>query len=153
MSKNKKKKVLAVASAGGHWIQLLRLRPAFEGTDVVFASTSKGNYYEVNGAEFYSFKDATRKEFWNFFVMFFQVIKILIKVRPDVIVTTGSAPGMVTLAFGRLFFAKTVWIDSIANVEQLSTSGKIAKRFANLYCTQWEELAEKSEAKYIGAII
>ena len=33
-----KNKILVVASGGGHWIQMLRLRPAFEGLDVAFVS-------------------------------------------------------------------------------------------------------------------
>jgi len=28
----KRPKVLGISSGGGHWVQLLRLRPAFEGT-------------------------------------------------------------------------------------------------------------------------
>ncbi|MBA7545310.1 hypothetical protein ES705_37676 [subsurface metagenome] len=43
----KKKKVLAIASAGGHWIELLRIRPAFSAFHVVFVSTNKGNAHEV----------------------------------------------------------------------------------------------------------
>ena len=34
MRKFDRPKILAIASGGGHWIQLLRLRPAFSGADV-----------------------------------------------------------------------------------------------------------------------
>lgn len=149
----KKKKILAVASAGGHWIQLLRLRPAFEGYDVVYASTNKSNFIEVENYEFYSFKDAHRKAFWNFFIMIVQLVFILAKVRPAIIVTTGSAPGLMTLIIGRLFSTKNIWIDSIANVEKLSTSGKIARYFSNLYLTQWPDLAKANGPEYKGAVI
>ena len=39
--KIKMRKILAVASAGGHWIQLLRLRPAFQGNELRFVTTNK----------------------------------------------------------------------------------------------------------------
>lgn len=149
----KKKKILAVASAGGHWIQLLRLRPAFEGYEVVFASTNKSNFSDVEKHDFYAFKDAHRKAFWNFFVMWFQIFFMLRKVRPTVIITTGSAPGLMTLAIGRLFSTKNVWIDSIANVEKLSTSGKFARNFADLYLTQWEQLAKPGGPIFKGSIL
>jgi len=149
----KKKKILAVASAGGHWIQLLRLRSAFEGYDVVFASTNRSNYSDVEKFEFHSFKDAHRKAFWNFFIMIIQLIFILRKVRPTIIITTGSAPGLMTLIIGRMFSTKNVWIDSIANVEKLSTSGKIAHRFADLYLTQWEDLAKPDGPYFKGSIL
>ena len=147
------KKVLAIASAGGHWIQLLRLRPAFEKFDVVYASTSKGNFSEVEGFDFYWIQDATRKTFWNFFTMIFQIFRMLLKIKPQVIVTTGSAPGMMTLAIGKILRIKTVWIDSIANVEKLSTSGSIAKKFADLHLTQWKDLATDGKTKFAGSVL
>jgi len=149
----RKKKILAVASSGGHWIQLLRLRSAFEGYETVYASTNKSNFTDVEHFEFYSFKDATRKEFWNFFIMFFQLISIVKKVEPTVIITTGSAPGLMTLIVGRLFSTRNVWIDSIANVERLSTSGKIARWFTDLYLTQWEDLAKPEGPYFKGSVL
>lgn len=147
------KKVLAVASAGGHWIQLLRLKPAFVDCELVFASTDVGNSIEVEGYEFHHIVNATRKSFWNFFRMFFQLLRIIYRVRPNVIVTTGSAPGLMTLLVGKLFRVKNVWIDSIANVNQLSTSGKNARHFADLYLTQWKDLAKQGGPEYKGSVL
>jgi hypothetical protein len=149
----KKKKILAIASAGGHWIQLMRLRPAFDGYEVIYASTNKSNRVYIGNNKFYYFKDADRQVFWNFFIMIPHIIFVLIKIRPSIIVTTGSAFGLMALIFGRLFSTKNVWIDSIANVEELSTSGKIARYFADLYLTQWEDLAKPEGPKYNGTIL
>jgi hypothetical protein len=38
MSTTSTKTILAIASGGGHWIQLLRLKSAFEGHRVIYAS-------------------------------------------------------------------------------------------------------------------
>jgi hypothetical protein len=38
-----RKKILAVSSGGGHWVQLLRLAPAFKGHDVVYVTVNR-NY-------------------------------------------------------------------------------------------------------------
>lgn len=153
MRKIKEKKVLAVASAGGHWIQLLRLRKAFDGCEVVFASTKKGNAVEVEGYEFHTIKNVGRKSAWNFFILFFQLVRLFLRIKPRVIVTTGSAPGLVTLMVGRLFGTRNVWIDSIANVEELSSSGKKAGRLADLYLTQWESLAKPGGPYFKGSIL
>ena len=152
MSKNKKK-VLAVASAGGHWIELLRIKPAFKNYHVVFVSTNKSNAHEVQGYEFRHIANATRKSAWNFFVMFFQILGLILKIRPDVIVTTGSAPGLMTIAVGKLCRVKTAWIESFSSVDELSTSGKNARFFADLYLTQWEHLAKENGPKYKGSIL
>ncbi|MEN8251501.1 MAG: UDP-N-acetylglucosamine--LPS N-acetylglucosamine transferase [Bacteroidota bacterium] len=149
----KKKKLLAVSSSGGHWIQLLRLRPTFIDCEVVYASTSKGNATEVDGFEFHHIVNATRKSPWNFFIMFFQLLRVVGRVKPDIIITTGSAPGLMTLAVGKLFNTRNVWIDSIANVQEMSTSGKKARLFADLYLTQWEDLAKPDGPLYKGSIL
>lgn len=147
------KRILAVASSGGHWTQLLRLMPVFEGHDVSFVSTNAGGKEEVEGYDYYTVTNATRKSKFNFAVMFFEWLFIILKIRPHVIITTGSAPGMVALAVGKLLGRRTIWIDSIANVEQLSSSGKIARRFADLYLTQWESLASPGGPQYMGSVL
>ena len=148
------KTILAVASAGGHWIQLLRIAPAFEDHTVVFASTSKSNKHEVTGYDYYFFVDGHRKAMWKFFRMFFQLVWIIRKVKPRVIVTTGAAPGLMALIVGRIFSTRNIWIDSIANVDRLSTSGMIARRFSDLYLTQWEKLASQDgRPGFQGAVI
>lgn len=148
-----RKKILAVASSGGHWIQLLRIRPAFGDHEITFVTTTDGSRSDVEGHGFRRVTNATRKSGMNFPVMFAQWVWIILQERPDVIVTTGSAPGMVALAVGKLFRKRTVWIDSIANVERLSTSGRIAGRFADLHLTQWEHLAGPSGPRYMGNVL
>jgi UDP-N-acetylglucosamine:LPS N-acetylglucosamine transferase len=149
----KKKKILAVASSGGHWIQLLRLRPAFDGYEVVFASTNASNHTDVEKNEFYTLKRVHRNALWNLMIMIPRLFFMLKKIRPSIIITTGSAAGLMTLMVGRLFSTKNVWIDSIANVDQLSTSGKMARHFADLYLTQWEELAKPEGPKFSGSVL
>ena len=56
------KKILAISSGGGHWIQLLRLRPALEGHRVVYASIDLAYGAEVAPARFHVVGDANR---WN----------------------------------------------------------------------------------------
>ena len=55
-----KTKVLAVASGGGHWIQLLRLLPAFSEAEVVFVGVSSSYRSQVASHKFYCVSDATR---------------------------------------------------------------------------------------------
>ena len=149
----KKKKVLAIASAGGHWIELLRIRPAFSAFHVVYVSTNKSNAHEVQGYEFHHIANATRKSVWNFFIMFFQLLGLILKIRPKVIVTTGSAPGLMAIAVGKLCMVKTVWIESISSVDEPSASGKNARFFADLYLTQWKHLEREKGPKYKGSIL
>lgn len=85
--------------------------------------------------------------------MFLQVAWLIVRLRPDVVVTTGAAPGFAAIVFGRLLGAQTVWIDSIANSETLSTSGAKAGRWAHVWLTQWEHLARPEGPHYWGAVL
>ena len=134
-------KVVAIASAGGHWIQLLRLKPAFDSSELVFISTEPSFAETVKGYRFYTVPDANRWNKMQVLKMAIQVFKIIRREKPDVVISTGAAPGLLGIIAGKTVGAKTIWIDSIANVEKLSLSGKLASRVASRTYTQWPHLA------------
>ena len=151
MKKAKPPKILAIASSGGHWIQMLRLRPALVGAKVTYASTDTALAADVAGHTFHYFPDANRE---RKLLLIMQIVKIgwiLLCVRPRVIISTGASCGYIAIRIGRLFRARTLFIDSIANAEQLSLSGHLACRHANLMLTQWPHLASPQGAQYKGS--
>lgn len=146
--------ILAVASGGGHWTQLLRLRPAFEGYDVCYVTTMRDSDAMVSGEKLRVVRDASRKDAFGVVVLVFQLLWLIIRQNPEIIISTGAAPGLVALHIGKLLGARTIWIDSIANVEKLSMSGMLAKRCADLWLTQWPHLVPKySGLSYMGDIL
>ena len=81
-------------------------------------------------------------------------LKIVIKERPDVVMTTGSLPLAMVCLSAKLFGAKIIWIDSIANIERFSLSGRMILPFADLFLTQWPERAQEHKSvEYAGAIV
>lgn len=141
--KLKKKRILAVASIGGHWIQLLRVvKPLEAEYDVVYMSTHKKCSAMVSENRFYRLVDFNRRNAWKMLASLFMVLWVLLKERPNTIITTGAAPGLLVVFIARIFFRKTIWLDSIANVKKLSACGCVAKRIAGLTYTQWPDLAE-----------
>lgn len=151
----KLKRVLAVASGGGHWIQLRRLRPAWAGCNVTYVTTRTGYCEEVaRDAEerpeglpggppprFSVVPDANRWQPLRLVRQLAAIGWIMLRTRPHVVVTTGAAPGYFAIRLGRLLGARTVWVDSIANAEELSLSGQRAGPHLDLWLTQWEHLA------------
>ena len=146
-------RVLAIASGGGHWVQLLRMRPAWEGCAVSYATVHADSAVDVPGAKFFTFPNVSRKDWWALPGVALAILGLIRKARPDVIVTTGAAPPLLALAIGRLFGARTLWIDSIANGEELSTSGRLAQRVAHQVATQWPELAAPAGPVYWGSVL
>lgn len=144
------KKILLVSSGGGHWVQLRRFQKAFENHSQIYVTVSSMYREDIpKFARFYEVNDATRWDKLALIKLVFKLLVILIKERPDVILSTGAAPGFLALKLGNFFGCKTIWIDSVANVEELSLSGKKIVNSADLCLTQWEHLA-KGNVKYIG---
>ncbi|HEX3803732.1 MAG TPA: hypothetical protein VHV75_12915 [Solirubrobacteraceae bacterium] len=149
---SRKPRLLAVASSGGHWVQLRRLAPAFEGHEVVWMTTDSGRQQEVGGDRLYVVKDASREDKRAVAQCALQTLRILIFVRPDVVVSTGAAPGYLAIRLAGLFGARTIWLDSVANVEMLSLSGRMASTRVDLCLTQWPHLAD-GPIQYLGAVL
>jgi UDP-N-acetylglucosamine:LPS N-acetylglucosamine transferase len=135
-------RVLAISSRGGHWVQLKRLAPAFADCDVRWASTDPALAAQVAPAPFTPVPEASRWDRLRLAWMALCVAWLVVRLRPDVVVSTGAAPGFVALRAARLLGARTVWVDSVANAAELSLSGRKALGFADLTLTQWPHLGE-----------
>ena len=148
-----RKKVLAVASSGGHWIQLRRDIPAFADSEVVYVTVIESYRSQVPENRFYSVNDATRWNKLGLIRLALRVGWIIVKERPSVVISTGAAPGYFAILLGRWFGAKTIWIDSMANIEDLSMSGSRVGRYADLWLTQWPHLAKAEGPHYGGSVL
>lgn len=147
------KRVLLVASGGGHWQQLMLMRRAFDGHDVRFLTTLPGLPEQFGAAPAAIVPDCNRNEKIAILRCAFAVLWQILTFRPKVIASTGALPGVIAIALGRLLGARTVWIDSVANAEEMSMSGRLARRFAHLWLSQWAHVAEAEGAEYAGAVL
>ena len=147
------KKVLLVSSHGGHWVQLRKMSSAFEDMNVHYMTTTHGVKDEISGAPLYVIPDAHLDEKFRLIFLASKIFYIMLFLRPDIVMSTGAAPGFFALIIGKLFGAKTIWVDSVANVEKLSVSGKKVKYFADLWLTQWKHLAKSKGPHYKGSVL
>ena len=149
-----RKKILAISSGGGHWVELLRLRPALRGHHVVYVTVSPAYRDQVEDAPLLVIDDATRWDRVGMLRVAAQILAIVLRERPDVVVSTGALPGFLGVLFGkRLLGAKTIWVDSLANAGELSLSGRNARAHADLWLTQWPELATPGGPRYLGSML
>lgn len=146
-------KLLAVSSGGGHWVQLLRIKSAFENCEVTFVTVHASYRVQVPDHKFYVVSDANRWNLPGLVKAACRLAWILWNERPDIVVSTGAAPGYLALRFGRMLGARTVWLDSIANVEKLSLSGLRIGHCADLWLTQWPHLARPDGPHYAGTVL
>lgn len=146
-------KVIAISSGGGHWVQLLRLRPAFEGCEVTFVTTRHSYRSDIGDATFHVVPDSNNTQKVRFVMTALALLWVLICERPDVVVSTGAAPGYFGMFFGRVLGARTIWLDSVANAEVLSLAGRKAGSHAHLWLTQWAHLAQEGGPYFHGSVL
>lgn len=146
--------ILAYGSKGGHWDQLMLLRPAFDGASRVTYATNDASLAAAYGIESCEeVIDYSRTHPMAVLRGLGETFALVRRLRPDVIVSTGAAPGLLILLWGRLMGAQTIWVDSIANAETPSLSGRLASRFAHRSLTQWQHLADGSQFTYWGSVL
>lgn len=153
MGRRQMKKVMAVASGGGHWQQMMALRPAFAGCAAFYVTTIAGLPEQFDAHPSRIVRDCNRNEPVATLICTLGLLRVVLVQRPDVVVSTGALPGVIALALGRLVGARTVWIDSIANSEEMSMSGRLARRVAHLWMSQWPHVAAESGAEYAGSVL
>jgi len=132
---------------------MMRLRPAFEGLEQVFVCVDQAYAYQVPEARFHRVNDANQDSKVALLFLALRVLWVVLRERPDLVVSTGAAPGYFGLRFGRLLGARTIWIDSIANAEVLSLSGRLVEPYADLWLTQWQELAREGGPQCRGQVL
>ncbi|MGB3553978.1 MAG: UDP-N-acetylglucosamine--LPS N-acetylglucosamine transferase [Jannaschia sp.] len=148
-----KRRILAVASGGGHWQQMMLVREAFIGHEVHFATTLLGLPEQFGATPATVIPDCNRDQKLRVLACLVATVRLMARLRPDVVISTGALPGVIALAVGRAMGARTVWLDSVANAEEMSMSGRLARRFAHLWLSQWAHVARAEGADYAGAVL
>jgi UDP-N-acetylglucosamine:LPS N-acetylglucosamine transferase len=104
-------------------------------------------------AEFRVIPDSNRSNKIALIRSAWSIFRLVLRTRPDVVVSTGAAPGYFGVRFGKWLGARVVWVDSIANAEELSMSGAKAGSFVDLWLTQWPELAKEGGPEFFGSVL
>jgi len=145
-------RLLAIASGGGHWEQLMKVREAFHDSDVTYATTIAG-LGERSGVDVVLVPDCNRHEKIKGLWAVWKIFLLILRMRPNVVVTTGALPGFLAILIGKGFGARTLWLDSVANAEELSMAGRLASRHVDRMFTQWPTVAAVTGAEYHGAVL
>lgn len=152
---NNKPKLLAIASPGGHWIQLNKICNPLEGRfDVVYVTPhSRYSSPKNSSRSVLNITDASATSKSKLIPLAFQLLWIFIKERPTAIISTGAAPGAIAFLLAKFLPIKTIWVDSIANTAEISRSGRMVKNHSDLVVTQWENLSNGKDIIYHGSIL
>jgi len=149
-----KKKVLAIASPGGHWIQLNKIcAPLEEQFDIVYVTPAAQYSTQKDSKKVLPIIDASASSKQKLIPLALQLLWIFIKERPSAIISTGAAPGAIAFLLAKFLPIKTIWVDSIANTTELSRSARMIKNHSDLVMTQWESLSDNQTVIHKGSIL
>lgn len=157
-------KICVECSGGGHLTEMQMLLEAFESHDFFFVTTralttknlwkKARTYYVRNQYQPKSRAHALLVELCHLIKVTFLSAKILIREKPEVIVTTGGEATIPFCYIGKMLGAKIIYISSLARVHALPFTGKIVYPIADLFLVQWEYLSRRyPKAQYWGKVI
>ena len=152
------KKVLFISSTGGHLNELMQLSPLFEKYDYnIITEKDKTNEYleEKYGKKVHYLPYGTRSHLLKYiFIYLYLILKTIylyIKIRPQAIVTTGTHTAGPMCYLGKIFGSKIIYIETFANINRKTATGKLIYPIADLFIVQWEEMLKLyPKAKYVG---
>lgn len=155
-----KKKVLFISSTGGHLSELMQLEPLFEKYDYhIITEKDKVNesLKEKYGEKIYFLPYGTRAKLFSYLFKYFylclKTIYLYFRIRPKVIVTTGTHTAGPMCIIGKLFRSKIIYIETFANTSKKTATGKLIYPIADLFIVQWEEMLKLyPKAVYGGSI-
>lgn len=151
------KKVLFIASTGGHLSELMQLKPIFNKynysiiteKDKTTESLKKEYGKRINYLVY-----STRKRSLSYIFKFpYNCIKSLvlfIKIRPSYVVTTGTHTAVPMCYIAKLFKKKIIFIETFANSETKTMSGKLVYPIADLFIVQWEGMLKLYPKAVLG---
>ena len=149
-------KICFVSSSGGHWEELMCLKPVMEENYSFYVTEESEQLEHIARNKIYCFPQINRRDkyfIFHFVKLFFEARKILHKEQPTYIITTGALLAYPFCLVGKLMSMKIIYIESFARVNNKSLTGRLIYPIADLFLVQWESLLELyPKARYVGSI-
>lgn len=146
-------KVLLVCSSGGHFKALYQLHPFWGARERQWVTFRTIQTEAQLGGETVDWAwSPTNRNLPNLIRNMRLAWKILRRDRPDLVISTGAGVAVPFLMLGKLLGSRTIFIESITRVNDLSLSAKLSLPFLNVLYVHWGQLQRRyPKAKLITA--
>ena len=136
-------KICLVGSSGGHLTHLYLLKKYWEKHDRFWVTFDKEDSRSLlKDEKKYWCHFPTNRNIKNLIKNTFLAFKILRKEKPDLIISSGAAVAIPFFYLGKLFKAKTVYVEVYDRIELPTVTGKIVYPVTDQFILQWEEQKE-----------
>jgi hypothetical protein len=132
--------LLLVCSSGGHLTQLYNLRPWWERFERTWVTFDKPDATSLLSGEraLWAYHPTTRN-LWNLLRNTALAWRTVRRVRPDLIVSTGAAVAFPFFLVGKLFGAKTIYVEVFDRIDSATLTGRLCYPISDRFLLQWEE--------------
>jgi len=153
-------KVLFVLGSGGHTTRALILSEQLNydkcyivpWESEISKKRINGKYYSVLSPRFRA-KDNKIMTVFRTLFLFMHSLFLLIMIRPDVLISTGSGITFPPFLIAKFLGIKTIFIESPSRVYEPSIAGKMLLGKTTLWISSWNELAKKNKEIVYGGLI
>ena len=136
-------KVCLVGSSGGHLTHLYMLKPFWQDQERFWVTFPKEDARSLlEGERMFPCYFPTNRNLKNLIRNTFLAFKILRKEKPDLIVSSGAAVAVPFFYLGKLFGAKTVYMEVFDRIDAPTLSGKLVYPVTDKFIVQGEEMKQ-----------
>lgn len=154
------KKVMFISSTGGHFNELMQLKPLFDKYDYHIVTeknkmteTYKEEYKDKMSFLVYGTRSHLFKYIFQFLYNCIKTVFLYFKYRPKYIVTTGTHTAGPMCYLGKIFGSKIIYIETFANRNTKTATGRLIYPIADVFIVQWEEMLEVYPKAVLGGSI
>jgi beta-1,4-N-acetylglucosaminyltransferase len=146
--------LLLVCSPGGHLLQLVQLRSAWQGEERAWVTLDKSDARSLLDGErvFYAY-GPTNRSLKNLARNLPLALRLVWRLRPKVILTSGAGVAVPFAWAGRLLGARVVFVESLTRIDSVSLSCRMIAPVAARIYVQWPDAGQRlREARYVGSL-
>ena len=139
------KKICFAASSGGHLEQISMLKPIMDIYECCVVTERTKYSAQIEGQKMYYIHQVNRRELLCPLWLILNAIKsfwIMIKEKPDVIITTGVLAIIPLCLLAKIFKKKLIYIESFAKIDSPTKTGKFLYKYADQFYVQWQSMLE-----------
>jgi len=149
-------KICIACSSGGHLTEAMELLPIIKKHDVFFFTLEVEHIKKSLKKYRLYLSDDPKRNPVKFFRLFLNSMLVLIKEKPDLVISTGAGVTLPLSILSKILFgSKIIYIECSAQVFRPSLTGRIIYWFSDLFFVQWKSLLKffGKKAIYGGLII
>ena len=140
---NRKFRICLVGSSGGHLTHLYMLKPFWKDKERFWVTFDKEDARSLlHGEKMYPCYYPSNRSIKALIINTVKAIKIILKERPGLIISSGAAPAIPFFYIGKFFGAKTIYIEVFDRIDKPTITGRLVYPVTDKFIVEWEEMKQ-----------